>query len=108
MRSSQLPLLSFFFLRIRRPPRSTLFPYTTLFRSVNAGDRHAAALYVKEVERLQNRVAPDVRGDAKWTGGFLARIDPIQAGLLILRKVHHLESPQTCFHGLQRLGKDCL
>src|SRR5258708_24431269 len=28
------PLLySFFFLMIRRPPRSTLFPYTTLFRS---------------------------------------------------------------------------
>src|SRR5246127_5786944 len=28
-------LLSFFFLMIRRPPRSTLFPYTTLFRSMN-------------------------------------------------------------------------
>src|SRR2546430_10190409 len=27
-------VLSFFFLMIRRPPRSTLFPYTTLFRSV--------------------------------------------------------------------------
>src|SRR6476619_7936380 len=27
------PLLFFFFLMIRRPPRSTLFPYTTLFRS---------------------------------------------------------------------------
>src|SRR2546421_7832182 len=26
--------MSFFFLMIRRPPRSTLFPYTTLFRSV--------------------------------------------------------------------------
>src|SRR3712207_7362746 len=26
-----------FFLRIRRPPRSTLFPYTTLFRSVSGG-----------------------------------------------------------------------
>src|SRR3712207_9344071 len=26
-------LMSFFFLMIRRPPRSTLFPYTTLFRS---------------------------------------------------------------------------
>src|SRR2546430_16837622 len=26
--------LSFFFLMIRRPPRSTLFPYTTLFRSM--------------------------------------------------------------------------
>src|SRR3712207_8507352 len=26
-------MFSFFFLMIRRPPRSTLFPYTTLFRS---------------------------------------------------------------------------
>src|SRR5437762_13163940 len=26
----------FFFLMIRRPPRSTLFPYTTLFRSASA------------------------------------------------------------------------
>src|SRR5256885_11917546 len=34
-----LVCLCFFFLMIRRPPRSTLFPYTTLFRSVyNAGD----------------------------------------------------------------------
>src|SRR5437016_9474053 len=30
---SFLTSLSFFFLMIRRPPRSTLFPYTTLFRS---------------------------------------------------------------------------
>src|SRR5205807_9591797 len=30
---SFLPSLFFFFLLIRRPPRSTLFPYTTLFRS---------------------------------------------------------------------------
>src|SRR5437868_14403036 len=29
----QFILLFFFFLMIRRPPRSTLFPYTTLFRS---------------------------------------------------------------------------
>src|SRR5256885_2944981 len=27
-------IIFFFFLRIRRPPRSTLFPYTTLFRSI--------------------------------------------------------------------------
>src|SRR2546421_2934028 len=44
----------FFFLMIRRPPRSTLFPYTTLFRSatkdvtrlleqLRAGDRNAVA-----------------------------------------------------------------
>src|SRR2546430_16869532 len=33
----------FFFLMIRRPPRSTLFPYTTLFRS--RGDRHPVAIH---------------------------------------------------------------
>src|SRR2546429_9911952 len=30
--------LFFFFLMIRRPPRSTLFPYTTLFRSRACGE----------------------------------------------------------------------
>src|SRR6266498_5689861 len=30
-----LSFFFFFFLMIRRPPRSTLFPYTTLFRSVS-------------------------------------------------------------------------
>src|SRR3712207_9492440 len=34
IRATMLSLISFFFfLMIRRPPRSTLFPYTTLFRS---------------------------------------------------------------------------
>src|SRR5256885_15024249 len=33
MTSSSCSLSFFFFLMIRRPPRSTLFPYTTLFRS---------------------------------------------------------------------------
>src|SRR3712207_8620313 len=31
-------LFYFFFLMIRRPPRSTLFPYTTLFRSAHGPD----------------------------------------------------------------------
>src|SRR3712207_8794430 len=30
---------------IRRPPRSTLFPYTTLFRSVDAGDPFAPKIW---------------------------------------------------------------
>src|SRR5229473_1289534 len=34
---------SFFFLMIRRPPRSTLFPYTTLFRSRRRGSVAVAA-----------------------------------------------------------------
>src|SRR6266853_4946722 len=33
MRLLQSSFFFFFFLMIRRPPRSTLFPYTTLFRS---------------------------------------------------------------------------
>src|SRR5438093_8615715 len=38
---------------IRRPPRSTLFPYTTLFRSLHAGRRNllASARVVVVVER---------------------------------------------------------
>src|SRR2546425_10382835 len=35
-------LLFFFFLMIRRPPRSTLFPYTTLFRSPGSCGRPSA------------------------------------------------------------------
>src|SRR3989442_4976028 len=33
-------ILLYFFLMIRRPPRSTLFPYTTLFRSMEQGFTH--------------------------------------------------------------------
>src|SRR5256885_10398990 len=48
-------VLFFFFLMIRRPPSSTLFPYTTLFRSarVTLDERHAgvAGLAQPRVER---------------------------------------------------------
>src|SRR5687767_15711348 len=39
VRLSFLFVFFFFFLMIRRPPRSTLFPYTTLFRSIAGGQR---------------------------------------------------------------------
>src|SRR4030066_1785978 len=38
MSCSYLSCFLFFFLMIRRPPRSTLFPYTTLFRSASGPD----------------------------------------------------------------------
>src|SRR5437016_14634754 len=41
-----VPSLFFFFLMIRRPPRSTLFPYTTLFRSIVEG--WTLAKYIRE------------------------------------------------------------
>src|SRR5690242_21630671 len=40
MKFCLLMQLFLFFLMIRRPPRSTLFPYTTLFRSVRELDAH--------------------------------------------------------------------
>src|SRR2546422_10403649 len=41
----------FFFLMIRRPPRSTLFPYTTLFRSLAAHDLPAARRAAEQLVR---------------------------------------------------------
>src|SRR5438874_8341636 len=37
-------IFSFFFLMLRRPPRSTLFPYTTLFRSSSVYGPSAASI----------------------------------------------------------------
>src|SRR6266542_6304278 len=50
--------ISFFFLMIRRPPRSTLFPYTTLFRSREPARR-------REAPSCRHRHAP--RRDRKST-----------------------------------------
>src|SRR3989304_5189045 len=64
------PLCRLFFLMIRRPPRSTLFPYTTLFRSpflpnlaslavaVLAGQRHGAAGQAGQGDRKSTRLNP--------------------------------------------------
>jgi len=44
-----------FFLMIRRPPRSTLFPYTTLFRSLDSGHakREAVNYAGQRIERRE-------------------------------------------------------
>src|SRR5258706_2960454 len=43
---------------IRRPPRSTLFPYTTLFRSLNAAND---VLYVGKAKNVRKRLASYAR-----------------------------------------------
>src|SRR5260370_97383 len=54
--------LSFFFLMIRRAPRSTLFPYTTLFRSiVGDGADRAAAVAPGDAGRVVGRVLVGAR-----------------------------------------------
>ena len=54
--------VGFFFLMIRLPPRSTLFPYTTLFRS---GARHDRP----RVRRLRARCAVGARSGHRPCGG---------------------------------------
>src|SRR5256885_9709978 len=54
----------FFFLMIRRPPRSTLFPYTTLFRS------EQAPAHLDQVIEGSLPGAVEVRGDGRqWGAG---------------------------------------
>src|SRR5260370_25179553 len=48
---------------IRRPPRSTLFPYTTLFRSHGAGARAAPFSAARDCRGVENDL-PDGRSDA--------------------------------------------
>src|SRR5437773_9029759 len=59
-------LLSFFFLLLRRPPRSTLFPYTTLFRSLLQAN--ASGGRILTVLHLPGRAA------RKPFGGFPGRL----------------------------------
>src|SRR3989475_4493458 len=70
----------FFFLMIRRPPRSTLFPYTTLFRSRGRlatfdGDRLLAGALSGSREAFAPRFAlPDLEGDTVTTERFAGKV----------------------------------
>src|SRR3989449_5731066 len=73
--SSSSLFLLFFFLMIRRPPRSTLFPYTTLFRSVPVGAEASAWVtrYLREVRPLHTRRRDSGRLFVNPRGGRLSR-----------------------------------
>src|SRR5436309_12531516 len=59
-------VIIFFFLLPRRPPRSTLFPYTTLFRSVGARRHRAAGPHLRDAVPLRSGVRRNPR-DRKST-----------------------------------------
>src|SRR5215208_7543680 len=65
--SSSFFSFSFFFLMIRRPPRSTLFPYTTLFRSPRGCARQRSAAAHPRRADVGAGSQPDPRGDRKST-----------------------------------------
>src|SRR2546422_7872750 len=73
---------------IRRPPRSTLFPYTTLFRSL----RDAVALAPAPVE-----VA------LEGAGLVVSSVKPAQAGSPVVRSEEHTSELQSRLHLVCRL-----
>src|SRR2546430_7225698 len=60
---------------IRRPPRSTLFPYTTLFRSEEGEHRDDADEHQHELPPRQGtRQQPVVRSERRRLGGWLGGV----------------------------------
>src|SRR2546426_8150356 len=75
---------------IRRPPRSTLFPYTTLFRSPPAGPDFVVSRLVASL----NDPNPDVRRTAALSLGKIAR-PQATAALVERRSEEHTSELQS-------------
>src|SRR5256886_12860250 len=84
----------FFFLMIRRPPRSTLFPYTTLFRS--------SFLSHRTILHTEGEVAASRRA-AAGAGGSLPSRRPAEAHGPVLR-----HTAPVLLNGLRPIGAPCL
>src|SRR2546426_1492262 len=107
-------VLFFFFLMIRRPPRSTLFPYTTLFRSyverdsqkgivVGQGGRTIKALrsrseeHTSELQSPCNLVCRLLLEKKKNTRTYLPHTaDPYHAELELQYRVRSISDSYSC------------
>src|SRR3989440_6661065 len=69
--------LFFFFLMIRRPPRSTLFPYTTLFRSRYVEHPHAlahGAVLGRDPRRIAHRRSEEHTSELQSRSDIVCRL----------------------------------
>src|SRR5438034_3711586 len=93
-------VFSFFFLIIRRPPRSTLFPYTTLFRSAAdqqrprriepiGDDRPKRAHAALDVEKARRPRGPGARRSEEHTSELQSHSDLVCRLLLEKKKQSH-------------------
>src|SRR4051812_49476319 len=92
---------------IRRPPRSTLFPYTTLFRS-SAGaapqrqqecdDRGGAGKCRAQEQRAQQEVARHFPRSEEHTSELQSHVNLVCRLLLEKKKKHHQVSAHTTTH----------
>src|SRR5207248_9887908 len=78
----RLPALYLFFLMIRRPPRSTLFPYTTLFRSERT---------IKKPPRFGGMKTYNWEG-VNPDGYFLDKLEPIPSALPSFQKLFQVSA----------------
>src|SRR5207244_11062320 len=85
---------SFFFLLIRRPPRSTLFPYTTLFRSELAATEAELQAFVTTASALEA---------ALFTVGAEARQARVDLARQVVRSEEHTSELQSPDHLVCRL-----
>src|SRR2546427_6683470 len=88
---------------IRRPPRSTLFPYTTLFRSRSGPSGGYGVSVTSKPPRTRNRSSPSGRAaDRKSTRLNSSHSQISYAVFCLKKKKRHVE---TAAH-LQRLDRD--
>src|SRR5258708_11086451 len=90
------PLSLFFFLMIRRPPRSTLFPYTTLFRSVGPA---AGVLVVENADTfhtLAEHLAAQRDDRSEEHTSELQSPDHLVCRLLLEKKKQTIAQPLNC------------
>src|SRR5687767_15339425 len=83
---------------IRRPPRSTLFPYTTLFRSLIVHARQnqrALALYIAE---LLLQELSDIQGRSEEHTSELQSLAYLVCRLLLEKKKKHTIRTQPTYH----------
>src|SRR5690606_9333102 len=95
-----LVVLSFFLSLIRRPPRSTLFPYTTLFRSGRfTSRRHCPGLPLAPALRYDSRPCPAPPGRIS---GRVAQL--VEQGIENPRVGGSIPSPATTFQRPTSIG----
>src|SRR5258705_4776789 len=95
--------IDFFFLMIRRPPRSTLFPYTTLFRSEVGHGHHRTT--------RQPTTARYRRNDLAYLGRWWARSEEHTSELQSLRHLVCrllLEKKKTKTRTIQAAYRTCV
>src|SRR5262245_66585227 len=85
---------SFFFLIIQPPPRSTLFPYTTLFRSLRCfqkvdGSLHVVSKNLTRIGRPEAIVARNVK----------------DVSVILYRRINRIPTPQIALHPIDQIGR---